>query len=205
METECAPKESKTIAPIASTIDLNQLADGNYHVSFSADQLQETADGYALTVDIYEYDRYWAEDILNLAPGDVLITCGRKLPVETVDLVINEENEDFYVEVNDIYPDDSEDWLLLICEEYDVDKIYHAERDSKRPLYQKVGTVTLPLNNTMEYADYVFDMENPQRGFGAEEFTQHLAECSIGEYWAIDTMLSLDQGEVVMIVRNWIP
>ena len=51
------------------------VADGGYAVAFSAADLKKTEDGYTLTAEIYDYDRYEMEEIDNLKQGGRIQIC----------------------------------------------------------------------------------------------------------------------------------
>ena len=68
--------EDNVIRP-AEAISLEQdtLGDGEYSVSFTDDSLAENSGEYEMTVEVYEYDRYKADDVDRIEAGSEIQYC----------------------------------------------------------------------------------------------------------------------------------
>lgn len=82
-DTEESEAVVKPLDPLGTAQDA--VADGGYSVSFTADNLVKTDEGYELTVEVYEYDRYGMDAIDNLTEGSVIQFCNKDITVDKVE------------------------------------------------------------------------------------------------------------------------
>lgn len=126
-DTEESEAVVKPLDPLGTAQDA--VADGGYSVSFTADNLVKTDEGYELTVEVYEYDRYGMDAIDNLTEGSVIQFCNKDITVDKV------------------------------------------EKDSE--------TGSVQINGSIENSDMAFNCNN--------------------------TVITVRQGQIVQIIRYWVP
>ena len=122
-------QQAQRVEPLPSTgIDTEHLADGTYAVSFSSADVIDDGGLLELHFTVYDYDRYDAAQIAQLAAGDTLVVDGQDMTVETVEqteygIVVNGGLENDGTELakgeGDTYHvslmDDAKDYQALGC------------------------------------------------------------------------------------------
>jgi len=82
-----AADEPKTVAPMASEIDVNNLEDGEYPVSFNRGDVMKGASGiYMNAVHIFTEDWYDIVDIENLKAGDSIVVNGETVKIDSIEI-----------------------------------------------------------------------------------------------------------------------
>lgn len=190
-----APVESasKTISPMAGSVDVSNLTDGDYHVSFDATSARLDGDGrLVLDVTVYDYELFDAVEVSQLAVGDTFVAGGVKHTVNTIGesyggVAINggfEEEGGFTLVSND-----GGTYRLL---DYNDDCVYRV-----------LGTVTLPVNGDEFVLTDDSDLENPGQTLLAGDLLSLPEEGS--SYTPYDTTLHMENGKVLSIHRVFHP
>ena len=80
--------EPRRVEPLASTLDVSALTEGDnqFMAGFRGSDIREDG-GQRLVIDltVYTYDLYDAVEITTLTPGDTLVVKGTEIPVKTVE------------------------------------------------------------------------------------------------------------------------
>lgn len=172
--------------PLESAEDA--VADGGYAVAFSAADLKKTEDGYTLTAEIYDYDRYEIEEIDNLKQGDRIQICKQPVTVESIIA------EDGTVHING----GTEAGGVDLVEE---DGIYRTNGSDGQPLYYDLGSLTLPLSKDCTFEDQA-DLQGESEGAVYEYPELSAAIEKIGEpFRAVDTVITVRMEQIVQIIR----
>ena len=164
------------------------VADGGYAVAFSAADLKKTEDGYTLTAEIYDYDRYEMEEIDNLEQGGRIQICQQ--PVATGSIT----REDGTVHING----GTEAGGVDLVED---DGIYRTNGSDGQPLYYDLGSLTLPLSKDCTFEDQA-DLHGESEG-AVYEYPKLLAaiEKSGEPFRAVDTVITVRMEQIVQIIR----
>ena len=172
--------------PLESAEDA--VADGGYAVAFSAADLKKTEDGYTLTAEIYDYDRYEMEEIDNLKQGDRIQICKQPVTVESIIA------EDGTVLING----GTEAGGVDLVEE---DGIYRTNGSDGQPLYYDLGSLTLPLSKDCTFEDQA-DPKGESEGAVYEYPELPAAIEKSGEpFRAVDTVITVRMEQIVQIIR----
>lgn len=172
--------------PLESAEDA--VADGGYAVAFSAADLKKTADGYTLTAEIYDYDRYEMEEIDNLKQGGRIQICKQPVTVESIIA------EDGTVHING----GTEAGGVDLVEE---DGIYRTNGSDGQPLYYDLGSLTLPLSKDCTFEDQT-DLQGESEGAVYEYPELPAAIEKSGEpFRAVDTVITVRMEQIVQIIR----
>ena len=164
------------------------VADGGYAVAFSAADLKKTEDGYTLTAEIYDYDRYETEEIDNLKQGGRIQICQQPVAIGII------TREDGTVHINggtkaggvDLVEDDS---------------IYRTNGSDGQPLYYDLGSLTLPLSKDCTFEDQA-DLQGESEGAVYEYPELPAAIDKSGEpFRAVDTVITVRMEQIVQIIR----
>ena len=164
------------------------VADGGYAVAFSAADLKKTEDGYTLTAEIYDYDRYEMEEIDNLKQGGRIQICQQPVAIGSI------TREDGTVHINGGTKADGVDLV-------EDDGIYRTNGSDGQPLYYDLGSLTLPLSKDCTFEDQV-DLQGESEGAVYEYPELSAAIEKSGEpFRAVDTVITVRKEQIVQIIR----
>ena len=164
------------------------VADGGYAVAFSAADLKKTEDGYTLTAEIYDYDRYEMEEIDNLKQGDRIQICQQPVAIGSI------TREDGTVHING----GTEAGGVDLVED---DGIYRTNGSDGQPLYYDLGSLTLSLSKDCTFEDQA-DPKGESEGTVYEYPELPAAIEKSGEpFRAVDTVITVRMEQIVQIIR----
>ena len=164
------------------------VADGGYAVAFSAADLKKTEDGYTLTAEIYDYDRYEMEEIDNLKQGGRIQICQQPVAIGSI------TREDGTVHING----GTEAGGVDLVED---DGIYRTNGSDGQPLYYDLGSLTLPLSKDCTFEDQA-DLQDEYEGAVYEYPELSAAIEKSGEpFRAVDTVITVRMEQIVQIIR----
>lgn len=164
------------------------VADGGYAVAFSAADLKKTEDGYTLTAEIYDYDRYEMEEIDNLKQGGRIQICQQPVAIGSI------AREDGTVHING----GTEAGGVDLVED---DGIYRTNGNDGQPLYYDLGSLTLPLSKDCTFEDQA-DPKGESEGTVYEYPELPAAIEKSGEpFRAVDTVITVRMEQIVQIIR----
>ena len=170
------------------------LADGEYSVSFTADDLIKTDGGYKLTVEVYEYDRYEMEAIDNLANGSKIQFCNKEITVDKVE----KNSETGFIQINGGIENDG----IELMEE---DGLYRTVTVNDYPFYYSVGKVTIPLSDDVTFEDQAgSEQESEQPIAGLKDLPDAIENSDIS-FGCYNTVITVRQEQIVQIIRHWVP
>ena len=187
--------EDNVIRP-AEAISLEQdtLGDGEYSVSFTDDSLAENSGEYEMTVEVYEYDRYKADDVDRIEAGSEIQYCNDVVKIETVEkdsetgfVIINGGIENYGIELTK----DGELYRTVTMDDY--------------PVYYSLGTAKAVLSDELVFEDH-YDWDNEPEGLTLtfDDFLETLK----GEesfFTCANTVVKVEQGKIVQVTRHWVP
>ena len=164
------------------------VADGGYAVAFSAADLKKTEDGYTLTAEIYDYDRYEMEEIDNLKQGGRIQICQQPVAIGSI------TREDGTVHINGGTKAGGVDLV-------EDDGIYRTNGSDGQPLYYDLGSLTLPLSKDCTFEDQA-DLQGESEGAVYEYPELSAAIEKSGEpFRAVDTVITVRMEQIVQIIR----
>lgn len=209
--------EAKTIMPLPAQYAeeaSDEMPDGTYPVSFTGEDLTETEDGYTLTMEFYDYDRYDKDDIRSMKVGDMINATvmeytdadynavHKDLEVESIDMTNDEAGEIIAVDINGGI---EEGGVYLY---YDSDfEVYSNKLWDGNATYYSIGKGTIPVSKEFEFVD-CFDYETLPDGVvtGYEDLPDSLTTGDGADYFmSNNTEAVIRNGEIVQLVRNWVP
>lgn len=171
-----------------------EVPDAVYSSEFKKEDLRKTDDGKYLKINLYNYDEFDYEDIVNLKKNDKITICNEEIIVEKIE----EENETF-ININGGL--ESEDGYCLVL---DGEK-YRTVTYNDYPLYFYVTSVELKLSKDIILEDYA----DPEGNTGnCEKYEYENIEDAFDEYIGfspLDTKVYVEDSEIVKIVRSWRP
>ena len=183
-------REARRVEPLADTLDVSALAEGDqqFTAGFRGSDIREDGGQLVIDLTVYTYDLYDAVDISMLAAGDTLVVKGEDIPVTAV----AEENGG--VTVNGGLENGGVDLISAGGGAYRLQL-----EDDARDLYE-VGTITLPVGQDCVLTDDS-DPEAPGRtlyagdllGLGDEVFSPQA------------TTVETAGGTVTAIHRDYMP
>lgn len=187
--------EAKTVEPLPSDIDMNNLQDCTVAVSFDKSDLTEENGTYQLHVTVQDYEKFDMVDISTLQVGDTLVIDGNQVKVDTL-----ERTDTGVVKINGEIEDGG------ICLWTDSDGVYYEMGFDDYKSYYEVGEITLPLA-----ADFVFtdnsDLDNPGQTYTAEEFKSYLDADQEGllSFYPNNCNLTIIGGEITAMNKEYTP
>ena len=182
----------KTIAPMASELDLTALDDCTFAASFGPGDAVVNDEGVlTLTLTVYDYERFDMVDISALEVGDILVIEGNTAPVNKL------ERDGNHVTINGGYDAGGYDLYT------DEDGVYYESIEEYGKIYYEVGQVTLPVDQDFLLTDNS-DPQNqgvtlyPGDLLNLEDFTQIA-------FTANATTVHTAGGKIVEITREYRP
>ncbi len=80
-----AQVNAMTLRPIADKLDVDNLPDNEYAVSFDPKKVTKAAEGYYIDFEIYTLEVFDGVKVIDLSPGDVVVTSEAKIRVKDVE------------------------------------------------------------------------------------------------------------------------
>lgn len=179
------------ITPNNPEIDIEALADGIYPAAFEPAAL---ADG-ALTFTVYWEDTFDVVEISQLASGDSLFVGETLVEVETV-----EKDED-----GDLLINGGLDEGGVTLRAYDEDNVWRAVLENDEHTYFNWGETALPLSEDVTFTDGWNIEQEPVTVTGAEAVAEAIAATEMDTFIPENTTVRVEGGQIVEIIRVYIP
>ncbi len=184
---------SRTIAPVASTVDVNNLPDGIYPVSFDRGDVFSGASGiYMNAVHIYAQDWYDLVDVGMLKEGDTIVVEGEEVPV----LSISREDG---VMVNE----DQNARAFELATEEDGNGYFVRGLDDLTT-YTEQGVTTLLVDPAATFTD-AWDIESDPVVSTGEGIVEAMQASGNDSFTPYNTTVRVEGGRVVEIKRDFVP
>lgn len=191
-ENEAAPA-ARTIEPAAEPLDVNDLPDGIYPVSFDRGDIFTGASGVFMNaVHIYTEDVFDILDINLLKAGDTIVLGGASIPVESIErgdrVIINGGLEEGGVELSG---------------REDGNGFYFCGFDDMSS-YTERGVTTLVVDPAATYTDSS-DIESEPVTVGADGIAEAMLTSGNPFFDEYNTTVRIENGRVAEINRTYVP
>jgi len=190
-----ASAEAKTVEPLPTVIDLNNLGDCTVGVSFEKKDLTEENGAFQLHVMVQDYEKFDMVDISTLQVGDTLVIDGGQTKVESL-----EQTDTGAVKING---DIDEGGIYLWTDE---DGVYYEVGFDDYKSYYEIGDITLPLSENFVFTDNS-DLDNPGQTYTAEEFKNYLDadKDEIISFYPNNCKITVTGGEITAMNKEYTP
>lgn len=191
----CTPEGQevkKEVLPLPTTISLENVENGEFAVSLSEGAVfKDDAGNVQIKADVYDFERYAAEDVAKLSAGDEILVSGKRVRVE--ELARTESG----VQINggldfggiELYTEDNETFYQS------------GYNDAKT--YYKIGEITLPVAEDFVFADEEDFGAEPIR-YTAEDFLD--GNIKIQNFFTPhNAMLKVKEGQAAELHRRYVP
>ncbi len=183
----------KTIEPVSDYLDVNNLPDGIYPVSFNPEDVVGSASGiYMNGVHVYTEDWYDLVDVNHLAEGDTIVMGGNAVPVLSI------ERGDV-IKINDGQDAES---FNLVTEENSNGFIVRGLDDMSS--YTERGVTSLQVSDSAVYTDSSNPEGDPVTA-DAAGIVEAIRKADDGFFTQFDTTIRVEAGKVVEINRTYRP
>ena len=192
-ENELNPSQ-KVVAPVASAIDVNNLPDGIYPVSFNRGDVLGGASGVFMNaVRVFTQDWYDPVDVSALKEGDTIIVEGEEVPVLSLEqteygLLVNEDQ-------------DARAFYLAAGEDANG---YTVRGLNDLSTYTELGTTALTVDPAATFTD-ASDIESEPVTVGCEGIVEAMQATGIDYFVPQNTTVRVEGGKVVEINRVYVP
>ena len=185
---------AKTIAPMVSDVDVNNLADGIYPVSFDRGDVFSGASGiYMNAVHIYTQDWYDIVDVNTLAVGDTIVVEGEEVPVLSLD------NTEYGIEVNA----DQDARAFVLASQEDSNGFFIRGLDDMTT-YTDHGETALMIAPEATFTD-AWDIEKEPVTVNADGIVEAMQTSENDAFTQFNTTARVENGKVVEINRVFVP
>ena len=185
----------KTVAPMAMEIDVNNLADGIYPVSFNQGDVLGGASGIFMNaVHIYTQDWYDLVDVSTLKVGDTIIVEGEEVPVLSV------EETEYGIAVNE---DQENVRAFYLAGEEDSNGFAVRGMDDLTT-YTEHGVTTLVVDAAATYTDSS-DIESEPVTVNFDGIVEAIQGSGNNYFVPYNTTVRVEGGKVVEINRVYVP
>jgi len=185
--------EPAPVAPLPSTVDLNNLTDCTLFISFDESGISTDADGRVqLTVSVYDYELFDMVDMAALEVGSTILLRGEEVSVTAL-----ERLEDGTLLINGGVFEGGYELAT------DEDTVFREVRENDHREFYLIGEITLPLSTDFVLTDNA-DLDNTGLTFDA-------AALAAGEvayiytFCPLNTTARISGGEIVALDRRYIP
>lgn len=182
-----------SLYPLSSADDA--FADGDYSVSFTADDLTQTETGnYELSVEVFNYDKYNENDISIMQIGDFIEYCGKKVEITSIDT-----DDAGFIMINGGHYENGFDLRM-------DEGLYRTVVENDYPVYYSVGKVTLPLSEDITLEDHAMN-DNPENDGIVYEGADAINAIQNTEqmFYNTNTVITVKDEQIVQIIRYWVP
>ncbi len=192
-ENAVAPAQ-KTIAPMTTAIDLNNLPDGIYPVSFDRGDMLKGASGiYMNAVHVFTQDWYDIVDVNTLKVGDTIIVEGEAVPVLSLD------RTEYGLNVNE----DQDAQAFYLASEEDTNG-YCIRGLDDLTTYTEQGVTTLVLDPAATFTD-AWDIGKDPVTVSADGIVEAMQSSENADFGLYNTTVRVEGGKVVEINRAYMP
>ena len=192
-ENAARPAE-KTIAPMAYDIDVNNLPDGVYPVSFDRGDVLSGASGiYMNSVHIFTQDWYDLVDVSTLKVGDTIIVEGEEVPVLSL------EETEYGIDVNE----EQDARAFYLRSEEDANG-YTVHGLDDLTTFTEQGVTTLVVDASATFTD-AWDIESEPVTVNAEGIVEAMQTSANDMFVPYNTTVRIEGGRVVEINRVYVP
>ncbi len=193
-KAEQAP-EHQTITTLAPDFELNDKMNATVIAEFTADNFNWM--GGNLTMRVFAQDFYDAKLIESMKKGDTIMYEGLPIAIDTI------VNADGLLTINDgPYNEEGNG-----CDLVDLENgRYTTTIADDYPTMTEVGTIQVPLADNFVLIDCHEDPLEPYDTIttGQKQYIESLEDYR-REFISLNTLVTLKNGVITKIVRNWIP
>lgn len=191
--TENTTVSGKTIVPLPSQIELEQLENCTIAVSFNQGDFYVNESGQIVAeIVVYDYECFDMVDISMLQTGDVIMIRGAAVPVKSV-----EEAEHSGIVINGgIANNGYELWT-------DDDGVYYVVEPNDAKSFYPVNTVTVNISTEFLFIDDL-DLENPGINYYPGDFLLN-EPIFIYDFTPYNSTLRIEGGYAVELYRAYMP
>lgn len=192
-ENGAAPAE-RTVAPMAAAVDVNNLPDGIYPVSFDRGDVLGGASGIFMNaVHVYTQDWYDIVDINTLKVGDTLVVEGEEVPVLSL------ESTEYGIAVNE----GQDARAFTLATEEDSNGFFIRGLDDLAT-YTERGVTTLVVDPAATFTDAWNILAEPVTATGAD-IVGAMQSSENDAFTQYNTTVRVEAGRVVEIKRDYVP
>ncbi len=187
--------ESRTVKPLPSGIDVNNLRDTTVAASLS-DSCFNWNDG-KLTLTIYAETLYDSAQVCGMKVGDTLVYEGKPMPVKDVKDEKNTKSVNGGLDEGGV-------WLQVSKKS----GVYRAFEFNDHSVYTKLGVATLPLAQDFTIVNCQDDPNAPSDTIrtGQRQYVEELRKKGqLNGFFSLNTRVRIENGKIVNITRFWIP
>ena len=181
------------VRPVPVRIDVNNLADGIYPVSFDRKEIAKVEGGYKVTFEVFNVDLYDAVELHQMEVGGYIEIAGELIKIESLtkdgDIVINGGLENGGVELKPV-----------------GGGVYRYRGWDDIETYTSFGKVTLFVPDTLDFVD-CGNVEESMAGVTVpgEKAFEYLTTNEFGSFNEYSTRIRIEDGAVVEFYRIYRP
>ncbi|MDD6208524.1 MAG: Ig-like domain-containing protein [Clostridiales bacterium] len=172
------------------------LADGGYSVSFEAKDLVKEENGYKLTVEVFDYDKYDKAQAEKLTVGSKIQYCGKLVTVKSVE----KHTKKGYIIINGGIENGGIELTL-------DDGLYRTITVNDYPIYYSIGEIAIPVSGEMEYVDSASNENpgDPAKIGTIKELEEALKSSDEFAFSSLNTSVTVRGGQIIQVIRIWTP
>lgn len=181
------------VRPVPVNIDVNNLADGIYPVSFDRKEITKSEGGYSVTFEVFNVDLYDAVELHQMEVGSYIEVSDELIKIESLtkdgNIVINGGLENGGVELMPV-----------------GGGVYRYQGWDDIETYTSFGKVTLFVPDTMDFVDRG-NVEESMAGVTVpgEKAFEYLTTNEFGSFNEYSTRIRIENGAVVEFYRIYRP
>lgn len=192
----------KVIAPLDGIEISDVMPDGDYMVSFTADDFSQEGDVSKLNVEVFDAVAYSADEILALQEGDVIQTQNGDVVVESIDTYSDDAGNTHSIDINGGVEMDG----ICLRVSSDGNRFQMSLPVGDYLDTYSVGEAALVISPEVSFTDcYDYDTLPDGVSVAYDEIGSYLAEMTDTTFSDMNTVITVKNGEIVSIVRNWTP
>lgn len=192
--------KSRYILPMAGLVLTDALKDGEYAAAFGTEDFLKDEEEKHLKVEIFTYDRYVPEDIFEMKVKDTVHVAGQDILAKEVGIFTSPVSGESDILLNGGMEQGGYDFRCYA----DGDMLYYRiVRENDFPLYQSIGSITLPLSEDAVFVDYCMYDEGVE--VSLTELKAHLEETQPYTCNELNTQITVADGIITGICRRYTP
>lgn len=189
-------KKAKVIEPLYTEVDMKNLPDGIYPVTFKREDVKTDNSELTIKCEVFSEDLWDTVEIHQMQVGDYFVQSGKKVKIEK--LFWDEQQSKCCINFDSL-----EDAIEIITPS-ESGGTYYIQGLDDHHTYTKRGETTLKVDKNCLLTD-ASDLESAPNILKYDEIEKYVKNQEYDNFWYLNTNVRVENGVIVDINKWYIP